>query len=46
MLFSDNSHLINGAKFVIIAKDFKFDIMVFLDTDKRLCQRVKSLKYD
>ena len=26
-----------GAKFVIVAKDFKFDLMLFLDIDKRMC---------
>ena len=33
-------------RFWILANDFKFDIMLFLDIDKRLCSRVKSLKYD
>ena len=46
MLFSDNSRLINGAKFVIVAKELKFDLMRFLDIDKRMCELVKSLKYD
>ena len=26
-----------GGKFVIVSKDFKFDLMLFLDIDKRMC---------
>ena len=26
-----------GRKFVIVGKDFKFDIMLILDIDKRMC---------
>ena len=35
MFFSDNNHILNGAKFVIVAKEFKFDLM--LDIDKKMC---------
>ena len=37
MLFSDNTHILNGAKFVNVTKEFKFDLMLFLDIDKRIC---------
>ena len=26
-----------GRKFVIVPKDFEFDLMLFLDIDKRMC---------
>ena len=26
-----------GCKFVILAKDFKFDLIMFLDIDKKMC---------
>ena len=29
-----------------LGKDFKFDHMLFLDIDTRMCERVKSLKTD
>ena len=27
----------SGHKFLILAKDFKFDLMLFLDVDTRMC---------
>ena len=37
VLFIIKTAIQSGRKFVILAKDFKFDLMLFLDIDTRMC---------